>query len=218
MIIIKSKNIVSSTKKSFFELLEKKDRPSDDELLREDFAIICIEQPEFGHILNIGSKMIECNLNWWHFFPAIDMEIIESELKYWHEELIRNRKIVKIENYIKNNRQSRRMIVSFWNDRFRNINSKKCSCITYVYFRIVNEKLEMHSHARANNMFFLVFVDLVILSQIQKILARRLNLECGKYVHFVDSLHFYRKDIKEINKQAVYMKNSKFWQYEEKRV
>jgi len=211
MIIIKTNSIISAVKLAYFDLLNSKNIPNDQDLIKEDSAIISISNVDKEPlVINIVGKKILCDYNWRKYFPDIDIKKIKKEIKYWEKEFIEKRKIKIIINYLRNYPQSRRAIVNFWHDNHKNLNNK-CTCITYLYFRLINNKLEMHSHVRANNLFILVFVDMVILSQFQKIVAKELGLDVGKYIHFVDSFHFYHKEDVLIKKQIKYMNLSSVW-------
>jgi len=211
MINIKTNSITSAVKLAYFYLLRSKEIPNDKELIKEDSAVISISNiAKEPFVISIVDRKLSCNYDWKKYFPDIDTKKIKEELEYWEDEFIGKRKMKTMIDYLRNYPQSRRAIVSFWHDSYRGPNDK-CSCITYLYFRLRNNKLEMHSHVRANNLFFLVFLDIVILSQFQKLVANKLGLDVGDYVHFIDSLHFYHKESVLIKKQVKYMNISSVW-------
>ena len=106
---------------------------------------------------------------------------------------------------------SKRGIILFWDDKYRDL-SKSSICEVAAFFRIKNGLLEMHSHMRANNAAFLLFMDMRILMSVQRIVAKELGIGVGDYIHFVDSLHIYEVEKDLAIKQSKLITTSPLWQ------
>jgi len=69
----------------------------------------------------------------------------------------------------------------------------------------------MHTMMRANNASFLLYMDMDILTSVHKIVCDALKLKPGKYLHFVNSLHFYKDEFNIIKKQNKLLKTTNLW-------
>ena len=69
----------------------------------------------------------------------------------------------------------------------------------------------MHSHMRANNASFLLFMDMRILMGVQSFVARKLDVSVGSYVHFIDSLHIYEAERYHVIQQEKLISHATLW-------
>ncbi len=114
--------------------------------------------------------------------------------------------------HIKNNKTSRRAIISLWDNRFRDNLSVGSACTHNFYFRVkLKNVLEMHTHARANDLYNCVYIDLQFINFIHHLIAGKLGMVVGKHIHFIDALHIYKKDLNKIENQTNFMEESKIW-------
>src|SRR3972149_1715516 len=211
MIITLEDTIKNAVKETFIKLYKNRFVTTDPELWKEESATIVVTNTKKEEIdIKILEKKLSTKYNFQKHFPFIDKKIVQVELDYWATEFINAPRLDQVREYLKNNLQSKRAIINLWNDEFRDLNLS-CPCATYLYFRKKGKFLEMHSHMRANNTSFLLFMDMYLLSGIHKYLAESLNLVRGSYIHFVDSLHFYRKELKSVRKQYTFMNYSNEW-------
>lgn len=67
-------------------------------------------------------------------------------------------------------------------------------CTIYFSWAIRNGELEQTTHMRSNDLWWGWTYDVVQFTMLQNSLARFLGLPTGKYSHYVDSLHYYRRD------------------------
>jgi len=123
-----------------------------------------------------------------------------------------NKKLKEMVSFLKNNPNSKRAIINLWRNKYKNP-SLSVPCLVYLYFRIKNKHLILHSHFRANNIFFLLTMDMQMMLTIQNYIAINLKIEPGEYIHFVDSLHFYKEQLKPIKSQYQFMSNSPHWNF-----
>lgn len=90
-------------------------------------------------------------------------------------------------------RSSRQAVVNIWRDRPRQSHDTPCT-LSWQFF-VRDEKLEMHTHMRANDVWRGLPYDIFNFTQIQRWLAATLYLPCGEYHHHVGSMHIYESDI-----------------------
>jgi len=83
-------------------------------------------------------------------------------------------------------------------------------CLQSLWFRIENNKLNMNVRFRSNDLFKAAFMNMIALTELQKTIANKLDVEIGEYLHISDSMHIYGKDIKDVEKMLVLINNRKF--------
>jgi len=70
--------------------------------------------------------------------------------------------------------------------------SKDLPCNTHVYFRVVNGALDMTVCNRSNDLIWgACGSNVVHFSMLQEVIARGLNMLCGRYFQFTNNLHIY---------------------------
>lgn len=212
MLLTTASNSLSATKQAFFVLYEQKRLPDDPKLWREEPALIIIRKG-FGKkpvFFQLDQKNFKYLFNYRSYFPCISSKIIDAELDHWRKEFIESSRLEKLINYLQKNPLSKRAILNLWSDQCRDLN-KGVPCLNYLFFRQKGKMLETHAHLRANNVLFLLLMDMQVLIGIQQIVADRLKLKQGTYIHYVDSLLFFRADLANIKKQYRFMKSSPKW-------
>lgn len=81
----------------------------------------------------------------------------------------------------------------------------KMPCMMYMWLRCINGTLSACTHMRANNAYGVLLMDLHINKAAMEYIAEALGLGIGEYLHFIDSYHFYDRDI---DKVRLYLNNS----------
>jgi thymidylate synthase len=71
-----------------------------------------------------------------------------------------------------------------------------CTCTLQFFLR--QDKLEMITHMRSNDIYLGFPHDVFSFTMIQEILARTLSVEIGSYKHFVGSIHLYEKNLSSV--------------------
>lgn len=100
-------------------------------------------------------------------------------------------------------------MVDLWDKKFLINLDKGAACITQIYFRVKDNKLEIHTHARANDIYECMLLDLHFMQYVHYSVAKINNLELGDHIHFIDSMQMYKKDLVDIDKQYRYMGSAK---------
>ena len=74
-----------------------------------------------------------------------------------------------------------------WNDT----NIHDPACLQRLWFRISDGKLHMNVHMRSNDAFKAAFMNMYAFSELQKMVAEKVGVEPGEYMHIADSFHIY---------------------------
>lgn len=101
------------------------------------------------------------------------------------------RKILKL---FKQDLATRRALLVIADPRKDFKDSKNIPCASLIQFLIRNNKVNMISYWRSEDIMYGVPYDVFFLSLFQEVLASLLFLDLGTYVHIVGSLHLYFND------------------------
>lgn len=85
-------------------------------------------------------------------------------------------------------------IITIW-DPYVDFTSDHPPCTCIVQFYIRNNKLSMTSYFRSNDAWLCSHGDMLALTNLQKSIADKLNIEVGSYTHFACCYHIYEYDI-----------------------
>lgn len=89
---------------------------------------------------------------------------------------------------------TRQAIVTINQPSLHQLPTKDYPCTLNFQFLIRDGKLDMISHMRSQDAWLGLIYDSGEFQWFQEIMAGWLNLELGRYMHFVGSLHLYEKD------------------------
>lgn len=98
---------------------------------------------------------------------------------------------------LKKHPASRQAVISLWNpsEDCTVEKTKDFPCSNWLHFMIRDNKLDCVLTIRSNDLIWgLSSINVYEFTVIQEILARLLGVEVGKYWHFADSLHIYKKN------------------------
>lgn len=110
--------------------------------------------------------------------------------------------IEKVIELLKEDSNSRRAVVNINVPNENVIETKDEPCTICLQFYIRNNKLCCTAIMRSNDVYFGLTYDVIYFTQLQKYIAKELNVEVGNYTHFATSMHFYERDRKKIEKIA----------------
>lgn len=201
MLIVSSTNLKTAYSETLRRLLSESQKFEDPELFREDVATIQVQNHhELSMPLMFAHGTIQDPFPYTKYFPGVSQKMIDQEMRYWNQQFFEADKLHELIEYLKSFPLSKRGIILFWEERYRDL-SKGAVCEIAAFFRIKNGQLESHTHMRANNATFLLFMDMRILMGIQRIVAKELGIGIGDYIHFIDSLHVYEIEKEQAAKQ-----------------
>jgi hypothetical protein len=213
MLTITTNSLPTAYWQTFRRLLSDGKKYDDPEIFRESSAVICIPQRSQSDApVQFESGQLFDPFAYQTYFPHVTHDLIETELAYWNHEFFGKRKLDDLIGYLREFPLSKRAIILFWSDDYRNL-SRGAACEVAAFFRIKNGRLDMHAHMRANNATFLLFMDMRILMGVQEFVAHSLGLDIGEYIHFIDSLHIYETDKNIAKTQHDRIPFSEDWRY-----
>jgi len=100
---------------------------------------------------------------------------------------------------LKHDPTSRQAVAMIWRRDDLTFDGDK-PCTIFLQFLIRNEKLELHTHMRSNDVWLGVPYDVFAFTQLQQSVARALHRQVGQYVHHATSLHLYERDLERAAK------------------
>jgi len=103
-------------------------------------------------------------------------------------------------NEIKNNPNSRRMILSAWNPA-EIVNMALPPCHTLIQFYVSNNKLSLQLYQRSADVFLGVPFNIASYALLLMMVAQVTKLEVGEFVHTIGDAHIYINHIDQINLQ-----------------
>ena len=213
MIRINATGIEDVVGKAFIELYNSKTIVSDPAVWKEDVAVFEIDYLEKPpRWFDIVDKKLKYNFPHSNYFPAFSKDRIEVEIDYWTKVIAKPDVAGIIINHLKEHPYSRRAIIDLWREEFINNLDKGAACVTQMYFRRKGDTIEFHAHTRANDVYNCLLMDLHIMSSLHQWITEGLGLKLGKFIYFVDALHFYKKDIPNIDTQLKHIIKSDLWQ------
>ena len=101
---------------------------------------------------------------------------------------------------IKNNPDSRRIIVSAWNPSVLDQIALP-SCHAFFIFSIVNNKLNCHLTQRSGDIALGIPFNLACYATLTQMIAQEANLELGDFSHYINDAHIYVDHIDGLKEQ-----------------
>tara|TARA_B100000676_G_scaffold71856_1_gene71691 strand:- start:85 stop:903 length:819 start_codon:yes stop_codon:yes gene_type:complete len=120
---------------------------------------------------------------------------------------------------IKNNPDSRRIIVSAWNPSVLDQIALP-SCHAFFIFSVVNNKLNCHLTQRSGDIALGIPFNLACYATLTQMLAQDAQLELGEFSHYINDAHIYINHIDGLKEQLkrephdlpqLLIKNKPFW-------
>jgi thymidylate synthase len=108
--------------------------------------------------------------------------------------------ITQVIDMIKNNPDSRRLIVSAWNVAEIN-NMKLPPCHAFFQFYVANGKLSCQLYQRSADIFLGVPFNIASYAILTMMVAQVCNLQLGDFVHTLGDAHIYSNHIEQANLQ-----------------
>lgn len=211
MIIIEKESVVVAAREALLAIMETRPNISDSSILRERSAVIRIKPGGINPVgFYINANTFVYKGDYATYIPEIDTSLVAEEERDYTKLFLANGAIDSLILALRKNNDSRRAVVSSWDSQY--LDPKVVGvCITQLYARLRDGKLELHSHARANDAYRLLLLDMQLALCIQQELAERVGVPVGEYIHFIDSLHVYKKYAPQIERQLQYMRENSLW-------
>jgi len=122
----------------------------------------------------------------WRSWPAADGSYIDQ--------------ISQVIDQIKNNPDSRRLIVSAWNvGEIENMALPPCHA--FFQFYVANNKLSCQLYQRSADLFLGVPFNIASYALLTHMIAQECQLEVGDFVHTLGDAHIYMNHLEQVNLQ-----------------
>ena len=153
----------------------------------------------------------------WYFTGRNDLEFISKFSKFWKHlsddgktansayGYIMMKKhgfnqINKIIQLLEKDPYSRRALININVPNRKVIETKDEPCTIALQFLIRNGKLNLTAMMRSNDIWLGTPYDVAFFTELQRYMAKRLNVKSGTYTHFVVSLHLYDRNVEDVQK------------------
>lgn len=199
IITVNSSGVGDAFRKCFKKLYEADAPSSDPDLIKESPLVLTINNINRDNLSIIVDNNQLKHANADKELISDSPETIQKVIKHYNEELFETGRVEWLVKYLKHVPNSRRSLVDVWQDQSDSNLGKDNPCVIYFWFRLNRQSLAMHTHMRANDAFRKFMLNLEIFLALQKYLATKLSYKIGRYLHFVDSFHFYKFNQQEID-------------------
>lgn len=109
----------------------------------------------------------------------------------------RNNQLDKVIDMLKNDPLTRRASISLYDGKEIDQYKKDTICTYAINFYIdIDDRLSMQVMMRSNDLVYGFCNDQYCFSELQKIVAKELNRQVGKYYHYVCNMHIYERHYK----------------------
>ena len=108
--------------------------------------------------------------------------------------------IDEVINLIKNNPDSRRMVVTAWNPSVLSEIALP-SCHAFFIFNVCNGKLNCHLTQRSGDIALGIPFNLACYATLTQMIAQETNLEVGEFSHYINDAHIYEDHIDGLKEQ-----------------
>jgi len=110
----------------------------------------------------------------------------------------REDQLTKVVSILKSNPKTRQAAISIYDAKEHAEYKYDTPCTYAIQFTILNNKLNMCVTMRSNDLWYGFCNDQYCFSQLQIMVANRLEIETGTYYHFAHNLHLYNNIIEKV--------------------
>ena len=110
----------------------------------------------------------------------------------------REDQLTKVVSILRSNHKTRQAAISIYDAKEHAKYKYDTPCTYAIQFTILNNKLNMCVTMRSNDLWYGFCNDQYCFSQLQIMVANRLEIETGTYYHFAHNLHLYNNIIEKV--------------------
>jgi thymidylate synthase len=107
----------------------------------------------------------------------------------------RDNQLENVIGLLKETPETRQAVISIYDGKEMHRYSNDTPCTYAVQFTILDDKLCMSVYMRSNDIWYGFCNDQYQFSSLQKMIAKRLNLDIGWYYHHAHNMHLYNNKI-----------------------
>jgi|TARA_R110001632_G_scaffold101819_1_gene209742 thymidylate synthase len=110
----------------------------------------------------------------------------------------RNKQLNYVIKELKNNKYSRRAVISLYDGKEHNKYSKDTPCTLSIHFYFIPNDDNLHCTVsmRSNDVFYGLCNDFYCFAKLQELIASNLNVKTGSYTHLANNMHVYDRHFK----------------------
>lgn len=202
MIRITAKNTWELFTKTFTEVYKLPNLKSDPRNYKDTSAVLSILEMAGQESVYLDEYGFHSNFNYDEYINGGN-EWMKVEIDHYNREYVESKKIDALIRLFEHDMYTRRGVVSLWGNPMLSLD-KEFPCTVYAWFRNKDGILNMNYHMRANDAYKILLMDIHIATALHGYVCQRLGLKRGVYNHIVDTLHFYKEHIDEI--ESLYKK------------
>ncbi|OGY35151.1 MAG: hypothetical protein A3E36_00545 [Candidatus Andersenbacteria bacterium RIFCSPHIGHO2_12_FULL_45_11b] len=113
--------------------------------------------------------------------------------------------IQNIIEYLRKKPTGKRAQASIWQQAV-DLTGTIAPCLQLLWFQIDDGKLDIHVHMRASDCYGKLLMNMNEFVALQQYMANELQVESGKYYHFIDTCHFNSSDKEKIESLVAELK------------
>ncbi|MEM2887892.1 MAG: thymidylate synthase [Candidatus Bathyarchaeia archaeon] len=170
--------------------------------------LVVVEEPFAEPRIHRGDLLVAIRESLWKYYDEVlrgtlDNAVKEGKIHYtYHERLFcyPPKAINQIEYIISKLQQasfSRRAQAITW-DPEKDVNVDSPPCLQRVWCTIRDMKLVFHTTWRSRDIFRAMHMNMLALTELQKMVAEHLKVKVGPYLDFTNSAHIYEKTYSDV--------------------
>ncbi len=212
-VVIKAKTVSESWEKVVLECWSKGAQVPTEygEMSKELLGLlVVVEEPFAEPRIHRGDLLVAIRGSLWKYYDEVlrgtlDDAVKEGKIHYtYHERLFSYppKAISQIEHIINKLQQtsfSRRAQAITW-DPEKDIGVDSPPCLQRVWCTIRDEKLVLHTTWRSRDIFRAMHMNILALTELQRMIAERLEVKVGSYLDFTNSAHIYEKTYEDVER------------------
>jgi len=212
-VVIKAKTVSEAWEKAVLECWNKGAQVPTEygEMSKELLGLLVIvEEPFAEPRIHRGDLLVAIRDSLWKYYDEVlrgtlDGAVKEGKIHYtYHERLFSYppKAISQIEYIINKLQQtsfSRRAQAITW-DPEKDIGVDSPPCLQRVWCTVRDEKLVLHTTWRSRDIFRAMHMNILALTELQRMIAERLKVKVGSYLDFTNSAHIYEKTYEDVER------------------
>lgn len=198
MIILKAKTPKELYLKAFGEVYKLPDLKGDPKNYKDASAVLILEDYEQDEGVIWDDSGFHSSFDYSKYIKG-GKEQIKIEAEHYNKEFVKSGKLESFFKYFQRDETTKKALINLWDNDHLDPD-KPFPCLTYVWFRKMDDTLHMNCHMRANDAYKILIMDLHVGTSLHFYVANKLGLKRGVYRHFVDTLHFYHRNRVEIER------------------
>lgn len=201
MLYINSPTIAQAWRDALKTLYEQGKVIENNEIFRDSVMAIEVSDTTsdlFDDRFSMSKQDVE-NINSYLVTGENEERVIHDWTKIYRKRLFDSEpnQIQNILEYLRKKPNGKRAQASIWQQAI-DLTGPIAPCLQLLWFQIDDGKLDIHVHMRASDCYGKLLMNMNEFVALQHYMAKELEVEPGKYFHFIDTCHFNSADKEKI--------------------